>query len=66
MTELDYKTFEQPIVRDNVELGFEILKNRVHDTSRRHIPRRRDTITNPSWINNDRQVERIEKQEKRN
>ena len=26
-TELDYQTFEQPIVRNNAELGFEIFKN---------------------------------------
>ena len=52
--ELDYQTFEQPIVRNNAELGFEILKNRVNDASRRHIPRRRATMNNnPSWINND-------------
>ena len=52
-TELDYQTFEQPIVRNNAELGFEILKNRVNDASRRHIPKRQATINNPSWINND-------------
>ena len=53
-TELDYQTFEHPIVRNNdAELGFEILKNRVNDASRRHIPKRRATINNPSWINND-------------
>ena len=51
-TELDYQTFEQPIVRNNAELGFEIFKNRVNDASRRHIPKRRATINNPSWINN--------------
>ena len=38
-TEPDYQTFEQPIVRNNAELGFEILKNRVNDASRRHIQR---------------------------
>ena len=32
-TELDYQTFEQPIVRNDAELGFEILKNRVNDAS---------------------------------
>ena len=52
-TELDYHTFEQPIVRNNAELGFEILKSRVNHASRRHIPKRRATINNPSWINND-------------
>ena len=52
-TEPDYQTFEQEIVRNNADLGFEILKNRVNDTSRRHIQRRRATINNPSWINND-------------
>ena len=52
-TELEYQTFEQPIVRNNAELGFEIFKNRVNDASRRHIPKRRATINNPSWINND-------------
>ena len=51
-TELDYHTFEQPIIRNNAEFGFEILKSRVNDTSRRHIPKRRATINNPSWINN--------------
>ena len=43
-TDLDYQTLEQPIVRNNAELGFEILKNRVNAASRRHIPRRRVTI----------------------
>ena len=38
-TELDYQTFEQPIVRNNAELGFEIFKNRVNDASRGHIPK---------------------------
>ena len=33
-TELDYQTFEQPIIRNNAELGFEILKNRVNDASK--------------------------------
>ena len=51
-TELDYQTFEQPIVRNNAELGFEILKSRVNDTSRRHIPKTRATINNPLWIIN--------------
>ena len=51
-TELDYLTFEQPIVRNNAELGFEI-KNRVNDASIIHIPKRRATINNPSWINYD-------------
>ena len=32
-TELDYQTFEQPIVGNNTVLGFEILKNRVNDVS---------------------------------
>ena len=52
-TELNYRTFEQPIVRNNAGLGFEIFKNRVSDASRRHIPKRRATIINPSWLNND-------------
>ena len=52
-TELDYHTIEQPIIRNNAELGFEILKSRFNDASRRHIPKRRANINNPSWINND-------------
>ena len=52
-TELDYHTFEQPIIRNNAELGFERLKSRANDASRRHIPKRRPTINNISWINND-------------
>ena len=38
---------------NNAELGLGILKSRVNDASRRHIPRRRATINNPSWIIND-------------
>ena len=34
-------------------LGFKILKSRVNDASRTHIPKRRATINNPSCINND-------------
>ena len=52
-TGLDYKIFEQPITRNNAELGFEILKNIVNNASRRHIPKIRTTINNPSWLNND-------------
>ena len=52
-TELYYQTFEQPIVRNNAQLGFEILKNKINDASRRHIPKRWATINNLSWINND-------------
>ena len=52
-TELEYQIFEQSIVINNSELGFEILENRVIDQSRRHIIRRRATINHPSWINND-------------
>ena len=48
-TELDYQTFEQPIARNNAELN----DYGVNDARRRHIPRRRATINNPSWINND-------------
>ena len=48
-----YHTFEQPIIRNNAELGFKILKSRVNDASRRHIPKRRATINNPSWINDN-------------
>ena len=33
--------------------GFEMFKNRVNDASSRHISRKRITINNPSWINND-------------
>ena len=52
-TELGYHTFEQPIVRNNAQLGFEILKIRVNDASRRRIRKRQATIDNLSWINND-------------
>ena len=41
-TELVYQTFEQPIVRNNGELEFEIFKNRfiiqVEDTSQEDEP----------------------------
>ena len=43
----------EDIVRNNAELGFEILKNRVNDESGRYIQRRRATINNPSWIKKD-------------
>ena len=52
-TELNFKTFELPNVRNNAQLGFEILNNRVNDASRICIPIRRATISYPSWINND-------------
>ena len=42
----------QPSVRNNAEIGFEILKNRVNDASRRHIQRWRATINNPSMMSN--------------
>ena len=32
-TELDYYTFGQPIIINNAELAFEILKRRVNDAS---------------------------------
>ena len=51
-TELDYQTFEQPIVRNNAELLFEILKNSQWCKQKTH-PKSRATINNPSWINND-------------
>ena len=38
-TKLDYQGYEQPIVWNNAELGFEILKNRVNDASRRQHPK---------------------------
>ena len=50
---VDFQSFEQPIVRNNAEIRFEFPKNRVNDTSKRHIPKKRATINNPSWINND-------------
>ena len=53
LTELDYQTVEQRIARNNPELGFEILKNRVNDASRRHIPRRQATINSLSRMNSD-------------
>ena len=41
-TEHDYHTFEQPFIRNNAELGFEILKSRVNmraeDTTRKDEP----------------------------
>ena len=52
-TELDYQSFEQPVVRNIDELGFEILKNRVNNASWRHTPKRRTTMNNPLWTNND-------------
>ena len=51
-TEINYQTFKQPIIRNNAELGFEIVKNRVNNANKKLIPRRRATINNPSWINN--------------
>ena len=45
-TELDYQTFGQPIVRNNSELGVEILKSRINDASGRHISKRWATINN--------------------
>ena len=44
---------EQLIEVTDAAQYFEILKNRVNDASRRHIPKKRITINNPSWISND-------------
>ena len=59
-TELDYHTFEQPIIRNNGYLGFEILKRRVNDASGRHI--RKDeppsTIHRGSTMTSNRLLER--------
>ena len=37
-TELGYHTFEQPIIRNNAQLGFEILNSRVNDASQKTHP----------------------------
>lgn len=50
--ELDHQTFEELIIRNNAEFGFEMFKSRVNDIRRRHIPKRRVTINDPSWSNN--------------
>ena len=42
-TELDYQTFEQPIIRNNAELGFKILKSRAEAKDRSHIRKTRVT-----------------------
>ena len=58
-TELDCHSFEKPIIRNNAELGFKILKSRVNDASRRHIPKRRapSTIRRGSTMMSNRLLE---------
>ena len=51
--DLDDERLERLIVNSDVAQGFELLKNKIHESCRRHIPKKHITINNESWINND-------------
>ena len=44
---------EHLIVNSDGAQRFELLKNKIVESCRRHIPKKYITINNPSWINND-------------
>ena len=44
---------ERLIVNSDAAQGFELLKSRILESCRRHIPKAHITINNLSWINND-------------
>ena len=41
------------IVNSEAAQGFALLKNKILESCRWHIPKKHITINNPSWINND-------------
>ena len=51
--ELDDEILECLIINSDAAQGFKLLKNRILESCRRHIPKNRITINNPSWINID-------------
>ena len=51
--DLDDKRLECLIVNSDATQGFELLKNKILESCRRHNPKKHITINNPSWINND-------------
>ena len=51
--DLDDDRLECLIVNSDAAEGFELLKNKIIESRRRHIPKKHITINNPLWINND-------------
>ena len=51
--DLDDERLERLIVNSDTAQGFELLKKKIIESCRRHIPKKHITINNPSWINND-------------
>ena len=49
----DDERLERLIVNSDAAQGFELLKNKILESCRRHIPKKHITINNPSWMNND-------------
>ena len=51
--DLDDERLERLIVNSDAAQEFELPKNRILESCRRHIPKKHITINNPSRINND-------------
>ena len=51
--DLDDERLEHLIVDSDAAQGFQLLKNKILEYCRRHIPKKHITINNPSRINND-------------
>ena len=51
--DLDDERLEHLIINRDAAQGFKLLKNRIIEFCRRHIPTKHITINSPSWINND-------------
>ena len=53
LADLDDERLERLIVNSDASQVFELLKNRILESCRRHIPKKHITTNNPSWMNND-------------
>ena len=51
--DLDDERLERLIANSDAARGFKLLKNKIFESCRRHIPKKHITINNPSCINND-------------
>ena len=50
--DLDDEILQRLIINSDAARRFDLLKNRIIESCRRHIPQKHISINNPSWINN--------------
>ena len=51
--DVDDEILERLIINSDASQEFELLKNRILESCRIHIPKKCISINNPAWINND-------------